>query len=290
MIRSATVLDIPEIKKIWDQSFDDPLSYVDFLFDKVMDPNDTLVYEEEGEIVSMAMSIYCSFRYHDDSIPCVYIYGCATRPDKGGRGLMTELISCVESNALARDCQMAVLVPGNRSLFRFYGKRGYNPDFSLRRVQLRSGMLETVPRPEVAIEYDRLFSDDFHEIREKALYEIPHIEWRSDQLDFMTADALAYEDHIASYSGESGKAYAIYSLKKRAMFIREILGTSEESGTMLLAGLVDEQNPKRVSMNLPVGGGILPFEGRNMIYGMSKSFKTAKPMSSLEPYMNLMLD
>ena len=290
MIRAATVLDIPEIKKIWDQSFDDPLSYVDFLFDKVMDPNDTLVYEDEGEIVSMAMSIYCSFKHHDDSIPCVYIYGCATRPDKGGRGLMTELISCVESNALARDCQMAVLVPGNRSLFRFYGKRGYSSDFSLRRVQLRSGMLETVPRPEVPIMYDRIFSDDFYEIREKALYEIPHIEWRPEQLDFMTADALAYEDHIASYSGEAGKAYAVYSLKKRAMFIREILGTSEESATMLLAGLVDQQNPKKVSMDLPVGGGILPFEGRSMIYGMSKSFKTAKKLSSLEPYMNLMLD
>jgi Predicted acetyltransferase involved in intracellular survival and related acetyltransferases len=290
MIRSATVIDIPEIKKIWDQSFDDPLNYVDFLFDKVLEPNDTLVYEEDGEVVSMAMSIYCSFRYHDESVPCVYIYGCATRPDKGGRGYMTELISCVETNAMAKGCQMSVLVPGNRSLFRFYANRGYNSDFSIRRVRLRSGMLETVPRPEVPIEYDRIFSGDFYEIREKALYEIPHIEWKADQLDFMTADALAYQDHIASYSGEAGKAYAIYSLKSRVMFIREILGTSEESATMLLAGLVDEQNPRKVSMDLPLGGGILPFEGSSRAYGMSKSFKTAKKISSLEPYMNLMLD
>ena len=79
MIRSATVIDIPEIKKIWDQSFDDPLNYVDFLFDKVLEPNDTLVYEEDGEVVSMAMSIYCSFRYHDESIPSTGQMPRATR-------------------------------------------------------------------------------------------------------------------------------------------------------------------------------------------------------------------
>lgn len=290
MIRYATVIDIPEIKKIWDQSFEDPLSYVDFLYDKVMAPSDTIVYEEDGQIYSMAMSIYCSFRYHDDVIPCVYVYGCATLPDRSGRGIMTEMLTVVEANAIARGCQMAVLVPGNRSLFRFYGRRGYNPDFSLRRVRLRSGMLNTVPRPEKPIEYDHLFSGDFYEIREKALYEIPHIEWKAEQLDFMAADALAYQDHIASYDGEIGKAYAVYSLNKKVMYIREILGTSDESATALLAGLVDEQNPRKVTINLPVGGGILPVEGSKEIYGMSKAFKTAKNLSSLEPYMNLMLD
>ena len=92
MIRYATVIDIPEIKKIWDQSFEDPLSYVDFLYDKVMTPSDTIVYEEDGQIYSMAMSIYCSFRYHDDVIPCVYVYGCATLPDRSGRGIIESII------------------------------------------------------------------------------------------------------------------------------------------------------------------------------------------------------
>lgn len=290
MIRPATVIDIPEIKKIWDQSFDDPLNYVDFLYDKVMSPSDTLVFEEEGEISSIAMSIYCSFRYHDEEIPCVYIYGCATRPDRGGRGLMTQLISVVEQNAIARGCQMSILVPGSKSLFKFYQKRGYSADFSLRRVALRPGMLKTIPRPESEIVYDLIVGSEMYDIRERALYEIPHIVWDADQLDFMAADALAYQDHIASYSGELGNAYAIYSIHKRVMFIREILGTTEESTTALLAGLVDRQNPKRVTIELPVGGGILPVEGEKAVYGMSKSFKTAKTISSLEPYMNLMLD
>ena len=283
-------MDIPDIKKIWDQSFEDPLSYVDFLYDRVLSPNDTLVYEEDGQIWSMAMSIYCSFRYRDDSIPCVYIYGCATVPDRSGRGIMTQMLQVAETNAVAEGCQMAILVPGNRSLFRFYGTRGYSPDFSLRKVKLRSGMLSTVTRPETPIEYDRISAAQFYEIREKALYEIPHIEWKQNQLDFIAADALAYGDHIASYSGASGSAYALYSKKKKVMYIRELFGTSDESATALLAGLVDEQNPRRATLDLPIGGGILPVEGDNVIYGMSKSFKTAKKLSSLEPYMNLMLD
>ena len=290
MIRSATVMDIPEIKKIWDQSFDDPLNYVDFLYDRVMDPSDTLVFEEDGHVSSMAMSFYCSFRYHDEEIPCVYIYGCATRPDRSSRGLMTQLISAVEQNAIARGCQMAVLVPGNKSLYRYYARRGYSSDFFLRRIALRPGMLKTVHRPEKPIEYDHILPEDMYEIREKALYEVPHVVWRADQLDFIAADAMAYQDHIASYDGESGKAYAFYSISRKNMFIRELLGTSEESATMLLVGLVDEQNPKKVTLELPVGGGILPEEGDNMVYGMSKAFKTAKTLSDLEPYMNLMLD
>jgi predicted acetyltransferase len=185
---------------------------------------------------------------------------------------------------------MAVLVPGNKSLYRYYARRGYSADFHLRRIALRPGMLKTVHRPEKPIDYDHILPEDMYEIREKALYEVPHVVWRADQLDFIAADAMAYQDHIASYDGESGKAYAVYSISRKNMFIRELLGTSEESATMLLVGLVDEQNPKKVTLELPVGGGILPEEGDNIVYGMSKAFKTAKTLSDLEPYMNLMLD
>lgn len=290
MIRSATQLDIPQLKKIWDRCFDDPLNYVDFLYDCVTTPQNTLVWDEEGKILSMAMSIDCMFSYKEEQLPCVYIYGCATLPEAEGKGIMTRLISYAEQLAAQRGVQMSVLVPGERFLYGFYRKRGYNSDFPLRTVTLRPGMMGDVPQAEEPLLYDRISPEELYAIRENALYEVPHIEWKADQITFIMRDALAYGEHVASYSGAAGKAYAIYGAENRSMFIKECLGTSELATKILLAALINEQDPRRVTLRGPVGAGVLPFEGVRQEYGMSKVFKTAKPLSDLAPFMNLMLD
>ena len=290
MIRAANQLDIPQLKKIWDRCFDDPLNYVDFLYDCVTTPSKTLVWDENGKILSMAMSIDCMFSYKEEQLPCVYIYGCATLPEAEGQGIMTRLIASAERMAAERGVQMSVLVPGGRFLYSFYRKRGYNSDFPLRTVTLRPGMIGDVQAPDTPLLYDRIQTEELYAIRESALYDVPHIEWKPDQISFILRDAVAYGEHVVSYSGQAGKAYAIYGAENRALFIKECLGTSELAAKILLAALINEQDPRRVTLRGPVGAGVLPFEGTRQEYGMSKIFKTAKPLSDLAPFMNLMLD
>ncbi|MBQ8995861.1 MAG: hypothetical protein IJ091_08590, partial [Oscillospiraceae bacterium] len=104
-------------------------------------------------------------------------------------------------------------------------------------------------------------------------------------------DAIAYGESLAMYKGNAGASSAIYGMQNKSMYIREILGTNEESTRILLAGFVNEFENKRVTRRLPIGAGLPPLEGvKKSDYGMSKLFSTTKPLSDLAPYMNLMFD
>ena len=291
MIRKATELDIQRIKYIWDRSFDDSLNYVDFLLDHhVVTPDRILVYEEENTVYSICMMIDTLFSYKEEQIPVVYLYGCATLAEAEHRGYMTKLIARAEQIAESEGKRMSFLVPGSRMLFGFYKKMGYNADLPKRILVLRAGMLDGTESSDVPLVYDMMTAEEMYAIRESYLYETPHIEWKPDQLDYHLADGIAYGEHIVSYVGKEGKAYIFYGIERRKMYIREIMGTTEKASMVLLAQLINDQNPKKVEIELPAVGGLFTYEGNVEKYGMSKTFGSAKPLSSLHPYMNLMLE
>lgn len=292
MIRRATVGDIPQLKRIWETCYNDPLNYIEFLYEHITTPERTYVFEEEegGLVTSMAVTIDCFFSFRETRLPSVYLFGCATLPDHEGQGYMTRLLSRMEADARSDGKQLVCLIPGGRFLSKFYQKKGYHSDFGIRLLRLRPGMLGDVPEPDIPIQYGKITSEEFYAIREAALYEIPHIEWDAHQLGLVQLDLAAYGEQMVSYDGASGKSYAIYGLRNHNMFIREVLGTNDESTRILLAELINQQNPRKVSMRMPIGAGLLPFEGTRTEYGMSKIFNTAKPLSDLAPFMNLMLD
>lgn len=295
MIRRATNADLPQLRKIWEECYDDPLNYVDFMYDRgIVSPQQTYVIEENFQLVSMACVMDCHFSFRENRIPCIYLFGCATVPRLAGKGYMGNLLKRIESDAKAMDAQMSVLIPGGKMLSGVYAKRGYHSDFGVRVLKLRPGMIGNTPAPDTELilnDQKDISMDEVYAIREAALYEVPHIEWDSEQLSKVLLDAIAYGESMAMYKGDAGASYAIYGMQNKSMFIREILGTNEESTRILLAAIVNEFDPKRVTMRLPIGAGLLPLEGvKKPDYGMSKLFSTTKPLSDLAPYMNLMFD
>ncbi len=295
MIRKATFTDIPQMRHIWDQCFDDPLNYIDFIYDNnIVSPEQTFVIEEDLQVVSMATVLDCHFSFRDNRIPSIYLFGSGTLPEYEHRGYMNNLISRIELDARARGAQMSVLIPGGKMFQGFYKRQGYHPDFGVRVLQLRSGMIGDTPSPDTDViinDQKRIDMEEVYAIREAALYEVPHLEWESDMLLKVYFDAIAYGESMALYKGGHGASYALYGIQGKSMYIRELLGTNEDSTRVLLAEIVNRFDPRRVKIRLPIGAGLLPYEGVKKIgYGMSKSFSTDKPLSDLAPYMNLMFD
>ena len=295
MIRNATNVDIPQLRKLWEACYDDPLNYVDFMYEHgIVSPRQTFVIEDQLKIVSMASVIDCHFSFRENKVPCVYLFGCATLPEYENRGFAANLFSRIEQEAQNREVQMAVVIPGGKMFSEFYKKRGFHSDFGVRILKLRSGMIGNTPMPDTELIFNtqtEISTDDMYVIREAALYEVPHIEWESEQLAKILLDAITYGESIAMYKGSVGASYAIYGMQNKSMYVREILGTNDESTRILLAGIVNQFDPKRVTMRLPIGAGLLPLEGvKKSDYGMSKLFSTTKPLSDLAPYMNLMFD
>ncbi len=291
MIRHAMGTDIPSLKQIWNESFNDSVNYIDFVFGKVAKPNEILLYEQNGVVCAMLIMLPIKFTYASESLDGIYIYGAATLESYQNKGYMTRLLNEAERIAKEeRNAKLSVLVPGEGYLFDYYARRGYRADFSLRQTAIRPAMLETAIRDDFNILIDKITADEVYDIRKSALLNVPHIEWQPYQLDNIIQDGFIYGDHVASYSSAFGKSYAVFTLYKKKLFVKECLGTSREATITCLRNVGAKYSPKGFHANMAVNSDVFPLEGKVVKFGMAKNLYSNKSMSSITPYMNLMLD
>ena len=290
MIRQATPYDIKQLKELWDASFSDPMNYIDFVFDRIAETNDILVTELDGKVVAMLIMIPVKFVYKDDAVNTLYIFGAATEKKYQNRGIMSKMIADAELRAKKGDARLSILVPGEHYLFDYYKKRGYSSDFSLRCVSIRPGMLDNAVDLGDALEIDTLSPEDMHRIRGAALMNIPHISWSLRQLSFVMEDSKMYNDHIASYMGDIGNAYAFYGIRNKKLYVKELLGSTVEAQQAVLKSLIEKYSPKYAYVNLPELSRLFYGEGEVRPYGMCKSLNVKNSIRDLDAYMNLMLD
>ncbi|MBR2807030.1 MAG: GNAT family N-acetyltransferase [Oscillospiraceae bacterium] len=290
MIRLATPYDITQLKELWDASFHDPMNYIDFVFDKITGTDDVLVTELDGRVVAMLIMIPVKFVYKDEAVNTLYIFGAATDKKYQNRGIMSKLIEDAENRAMRLDARLSVLVPGNPYLFDFYRNRGYSTDFSLRCVNIKPGMLDNAVDLGDEMKIDEIKTEDLHRIRGAALMNIPHISWSLRQLSFVMEDSRMYDDHIASYQGELGNAYAFYGIRNKKLYVKEILGSTNEAQMAVLKTLIEKFSPKYAYVNLPELSKLFYGEGEIRPYGMCRSLTVKNSIRDLDAYMNLMLD
>lgn len=290
MIRFATGADIASIKSLWSMSFKDSINYIDFFFDKIAAPDSTLIFEDGGTVASMLTLIPGEFVYRSNAVRAVYIYGAATHKNYRGAGLMTQLLSHGEELSRSRGCALCVLVPGEGYLFDYYKRRGYSADFSLRSVVIRHGMLSLRVRPDTENKTDELSAAELYSLREDCLKDMAHISWRAGYLKGALLDMGAYGERLDSYEGSHGRAYAVWGLDKKSLYIRECLGTTHDAQQALLINLINRLDPSSVTVQLPLRSELFKYEGENRVYGMAKPLVVGGNIKDMEAYMNLMLD
>lgn len=291
MIRHATENDISQLKALWEQSFDDSLSYIDFIYDKIAKPADTLVYDAgHGVIAAMMTLIPMNFVFQEKAVRTMYIYGAATGKKYQKRGIMTKMLKHAEDYAKGLNFFLSVLVPGEKHLFDYYRGRGYSADFNCRVLKIKSGMIRKDLVPDTESSIDTLTPEEFYRIRKEALALIPHIEWNIKQLAFVFADLGMYGEHIAHYKGVFGESYAIYSVAKKIMYIKECMGSSLDARLAIIKDIIQKNDPRNVTIQLAVNSKLFEHEGKRLKYGMAKPLTERASIKDMDPYMNLMLD
>lgn len=290
MIRMGTTEDLYSLKRLWDSGFHDPLSYIDFIFDRVAKPTDIMIEEINGIPAAMAVLLELYFTYKSKRVKTVYLFGCTTKKRFRGKGTMTRLLLAAENEARRRGAVMTVIVPGEEYLYAYYRKRGYSSDFAHRHIEIKAGDFGEVSDVDTRIKLDSLWSDKFYEIREKSLSDIPHIEWSEEQCRFVMDDSYIYGDHIASYTGKYGESYAVYNQKRRKIYVREVMGTSDAAQLVLLKELASQTAASSFTVVQPLNSTLFEFEGERVNFGMSKPLFTDTYIRDLDGYMNLMLD
>lgn len=154
--RPSAASDVPRLKALWKRCFADENRYIDHFFRNGYVPEQTLVLEEGGEVVSMLTAFPATIHIGADSQPACYIYAFCTHPDHQGKGCGRQLLSWAEQWAAQRSCAAVLMVPGEESLFRFYAGLGYTTTLTHRDVVWgRSELPITDPKltPIDALEY-----------------------------------------------------------------------------------------------------------------------------------------
>jgi predicted acetyltransferase len=291
MIRHASEGDIIQLKSLWDQSFNDPLSYIDFIYNNVARPADTLVYDSgDNTLAAMMTLVPTNFVFQDKAVRTMYVYGAATDRRYQRQGIMTAMLRYAEEYAKNLEFLLSVLVPGERHLFDYYRGRGYGADFNCRVLNLKPGMISPDIIPENDCGFDTITAAQFYGIRHAALSATPHVEWNIKQLEFVFADLKIYGEHIAHYQGRYGESYAVYGVQKKKMHIKECMGSSDEAVMAVIKDVIQQNDPKAVTLQLPMSSKLFGRAGKVMRYGMAKPLQVHTSIKDMEPYMNLMLD
>ena len=112
---------IPCLKKLWQDSFGDTDEYIDIFFDTAYSKDRCLVALDGQCPVGVIYWLDCAF--FDRRI--AYFYAIATKKSHRGKGICSRLMEYAHSHLRELGYSAVILVPGEPSLFDFYGKMGY---------------------------------------------------------------------------------------------------------------------------------------------------------------------
>ena len=290
MIRLGTPYDIAAMKRLWDECFNDNVSYIDFIFDKVSKPSDAMVYEEDGRIVAMLLMIPTRFVLKKEIINSLYVFGACTARKYRGQGIMTKLLKQAEIRAMNSGAGLSLVVPGDRALFDYYTARGYDQVLSHRRVQIDRLDLNSVRAEPENVSIDIVDPYEVFKTRYLSLRDIPNIAWSGKQMEFVIDDAQIYGGHCAVYNGSSGQGIAFFNTQRRRTFVNECVATSEEAQLTLLKTIMVREQPRVLTLDLPVTSPLFSEYGTIVPYGLAKSLSVKGSFEEIYTYMNMMLD
>jgi len=190
-VRISEERDIPALRRLWKVAFGDSEAYMDNFFHTYYRPERMLVLEEEGEVRSMtAWFDTCFVVPGRGKYRAAYLYAVATHPESRGKGLAARLLAGADQYFRSLSIPVVTTVPAEPSLHKFFGANGFRECFRLFQSKL---VPEELPRIPERAEFQPLSPDEYGQLREKLLEDIPHIAYPED--------ALAYQAGCCALSG-----------------------------------------------------------------------------------------
>ena len=133
-----------QLDKLWRSSFNDPMRVTRYFLKYRFRPENCLVFQKDGEVVSGLYLLEAKIRLEGKLFPVQYIYAASTLPNYRNQGCMSQLLEFAEELGRQRGMACSVLVPATQSLFLYYGKFGYETFFYTRNVKIEKSRLKAI--------------------------------------------------------------------------------------------------------------------------------------------------
>lgn len=109
--------DLKEIKKIWDDIFNDSVGFTNYYFNVVCKENRVFTVCDNNKVIGM---IHCNpYKILINNTPAdaVYVVGVAVLPEYRGKGIMKEMLKCVLNEMKNNGIKLAFLMPENENYY-----------------------------------------------------------------------------------------------------------------------------------------------------------------------------
>ncbi|MGN0546428.1 MAG: GNAT family N-acetyltransferase [Acutalibacteraceae bacterium] len=215
MIRFSDNNDIKKIVTLWHEAFGDGEDEIMFFLANRYRPENTVVYEINGEIASMLFLLEGKMSINSKIYNSYYLYAACTLKKYRGRGYMGELLRFAERIAAERNIGYICLLPGESSLYRYYEKFGYKTAFAKKILKIkRADINENSDSIEFTADYN---SFDLEKLRENALNKTDHFIWDNQSINYASKQNEMYGGKaVVTCNG-----YLLYSVESKKIVVKE---------------------------------------------------------------------
>ena len=275
-----------QLEILWQTVFHDSDEYVRMFFDRVYQPENTFVIEQEGRgVVAMLQAVPYGVKINSAILPCAYVCGVCTHPSERGKGYMKVLLREAMHAMRKRGFALSMLIPAEPWLFEVYRRYGYTVPINVGVEYYVADRMEQtdtcriIPCPEKT--YDAYF--DLTQRRRRCA--VLH-----DAADFETIrlDCLADGGHVwVALDGERPVGMAFEAPESSTdVLIKEILYDDPAVKDALIRYILIRHHAQTAFVRVPY------LTGRNaQPYGLAYPLdETVEPSDLQRVFMSLMLD
>ena len=243
MIRFADEKDIPQLEEIWHISFGDSKEYIDMFMEHQFKEALTVVYEEDGKVLSMFFLFRCDFSIRGKNHPSFYLYAAATLPQYRGKGIMGKMLEFSKSYAAEKNFDFIILSPAEKSLYDYYGRFGFKVCFKSKKITLALKGED---------EYRADFSEnDFEKmvtLRNAAVKKSDGVIWDEEFFRY----AVYENDYTSGKTRSIKECYGIYFKEDDHIIFKELIGENAKKALDFALSMCKEENANIAQINVPV--------------------------------------
>ena len=248
-IRYAKPIDKDQVVSVWNYCFEDGEDFVKYYFENVYDENNTIIIEENDEVLSALQLNKYTIDLRDNKYDVSYVVGVSSKPEVRGLGYMKHLMTYTLEELYKNGEIVSLLMAIDYRLYKRYGfDHCYDQiQYNLRTDELLGFRLSSKLRKATFEDAETL-----SRIYTKAMESLN---------GYAVRDEAYFNRFIKEVSSESGyiyideenTSYIAYYIQGDTFFVRELIYNNISSLKSMLAYIYNHNTQcKKTVINAPI--------------------------------------
>ena len=248
-IRYAKPIDKEQVVSVWNYCFEDGEDFVKYYFENVYDENNTIIIEENDEVLSALQLNKYTIDLRDNKYDVSYVVGVSSKPEVRGLGYMKHLMTYTLEELYKNGEIVSLLMAIDYRLYKRYGfDHCYDQiQYNLRTDELLGFRLSSKLRKAMFEDAETL-----SRIYTKAMESLNGYAVRDEAYFNRFMKEVSSESGYI-YIDEENNSYITYYIQGDTFFVRELIYNNISSLKSMLAYIYNHNTQcKKTVINAPV--------------------------------------